>query len=295
MGARHHVVSQGYMRNFADGPRIRLIDKRTEASKVVGIRDAFVEKGFNALNVDGADVEELEKEWARVEARALPDARRLVSGDRDEAGEYAVRVLMALHWARSYVFREMFEEAFHARFDPAPDEIAAMDHIVKAFAESHGRPPGPGEIERLVRGRAAQIKRENDLLVERTAAIFNKAMDERFTHLHVEIARVVGRRYGLVTSDSPVVLVRQPLRVDMRRTIPLLEADGTFMPLSRWVGAFLTSHPEREKPVYPIGVQQLNALTWRNARARVACHPDEDFVRAIPTAASSRRPSGECS
>jgi hypothetical protein len=44
---RHHVVSEGYLRSFADGKRILLCDKSTRQAKLVGTRDTFVIKHFN--------------------------------------------------------------------------------------------------------------------------------------------------------------------------------------------------------------------------------------------------------
>jgi hypothetical protein len=39
---RHHVISAGYQRAWADGGRILYVDKRAETGWLVGVKDAFV-------------------------------------------------------------------------------------------------------------------------------------------------------------------------------------------------------------------------------------------------------------
>ena len=45
---RPHVVPAGYQRNFADGERIKIIEKATKNERTVGVRDNFVASHFLA-------------------------------------------------------------------------------------------------------------------------------------------------------------------------------------------------------------------------------------------------------
>ncbi len=92
MRKRHHIVSRGYQRFFADGDRIRVTDKAVLAGRTrrlpepIGTRDAFVRKHFcGHLDATGQHVDVLEDEWTRLESMALPHVRRFIDGDPDPA------------------------------------------------------------------------------------------------------------------------------------------------------------------------------------------------------------------
>ena len=90
MVRRHHVVSRGYLRHFADGEQLRLITKADRSDRLAGTRDTFVVKGFNTVRSETAEVEDLEAEWARLESSILPVIRRAIEGRR--LGEAEVEI-----------------------------------------------------------------------------------------------------------------------------------------------------------------------------------------------------------
>src|SRR5690349_3262968 len=97
---RHHLVSRGYLRNFADGERVLLCSKATRTGKLVGTRDTFVESHFGSVLTDTGWNDEIEDEWTRLEDEALPSVRRLISGERGEHQLAAAKVLAAIHFVR---------------------------------------------------------------------------------------------------------------------------------------------------------------------------------------------------
>ncbi len=95
MRKRHHVVSEGYLRFFADGRRILLCEKFARTAKVVGTGDAFVSKHFNTIFADDHRLDQLEDKWQSLESDCLPRVRALLSGERGDEQRWAVRVLGA--------------------------------------------------------------------------------------------------------------------------------------------------------------------------------------------------------
>lgn len=276
---RHHVVSQGYQRLFADGKRIRLVWKDSGQSKLVGTRDAFVERGFHAVHADGESSDALEDEWARVERLALPGLRAAASGHQSPDTDYAIKAMMAMQWARSYAVREMFGLVFDRNRSRAATDLAQSEHLPVLFEDQYGRPPHPGEIEEYVHGRLEEMRHGNALFVERIAHLHNKAV-ERFAELHVQLVMVGRPVFGFLTSDNPVV-ISDGARVGVQSGLALLDACHVYMPLSRWAAALLTTGNEGSAVGNPMTVQILNNLTWRNSLTQLASHPSEDWLRAL--------------
>jgi hypothetical protein len=93
---RHHVVSRGYQRFFADGERVLLIDKNTRTYKEVGTRDTFVEAHFNSWRTQAGWDDSLEDQWQRIEGLVLPDVRVLLAGAGGEQQRESAKILAAV-------------------------------------------------------------------------------------------------------------------------------------------------------------------------------------------------------
>lgn len=289
---RHHIVSAGYQRHFAHRERIRLIWKSDGGTKVVSVRDAFVESGFNSFRTGEADDDSLEDEWAKREDLALRDVRRLLAGSRDEDTDKAVKVLAVIHWARSYAIRLVHDRVVAEVTEGAARAFPLSEPLLRRYREQYGTVPPDGYIAAIVRERMAELVRTNLEFVERMASFYNQAMDHFAPH-HVQLVSVAQRtRFGLLTGDVPVVLRGQDLRVGPHSGLALKDATTLYMPLSRWTAMALTTKPEGDGLASPLGVQQLNNMMWQSCIRFVAAHPHEDWQRALGTKRFTAKGSG---
>jgi hypothetical protein len=279
---RHHVVSRGYQRHWTNGgERIEHISKADLSSRAVGTGDAFVRPGFNAvLTDDGAD-EHLEDEWARLENLLLPIARDLMAGRSDAEDPLvatAIKSLIAVHWVRSFALQERILKDYLSHQAEAVAEWPAEPRLLDGFRQQYRRIPESGEIEGTIEGMFVRRRKSNEFFVEHMVSLYGQAM-EYFMPCNVEVARIRGP-LELVTGDSPVVL-SDGIRVGQETGLGLLEADLVYMPLGPRTGVSLITGETREIDVYPLGVQMMNRLTWRNTRAYLAARPGSDWRRAL--------------
>jgi hypothetical protein len=123
--------------------------------------------------------------------------QRFIAGQRDLDAEYAVRALLALHWARSSVY-EIHQRVYNsAKGDDVAAIVESSDKLRRAFQREFGRPPKVGEV----RTRAAewwdQLIGSNAMQVESMAGHFNQMMDWLEVR-HLETLRVEPQRIDLV-------------------------------------------------------------------------------------------------
>lgn len=95
-------------------------------------------------------VDEAESEWARLENLALPEVRGFLNGRTDTTTIYAVKVLAAIHFARSYGFDVVWNRVLTEARRDSPNRIAVKEEIQRAFRQEHGREPHSGEVQRYV-------------------------------------------------------------------------------------------------------------------------------------------------
>lgn len=284
----HHVVSRGYLRNFtnADG-LIQVVwrDSLAPVTAPTGVGAVFKSTDFNTYRSDeGAALDELEREWARVEDLALPRLRRAINGEADDDVAAAIKVVAAMHLARSFATRELWDRTVqqHRGLDDA-----ARERLSVAFEEDEGRPPRPGEVEAAFGAHFDLHMALNYAFVEQMVSMHNRLLEELPDHVQL-VARHERASVGFITSDVPVVLTDRR-RVGVLGGVAVREADVCFVPLSRDVAAFLTTHPEPHvRDVAPWIVQKLNHLVWQGSLRQIACHPAEDWRRAL---ARAPRPS----
>jgi hypothetical protein len=233
MPRRHHVVSRGYLRHFADGEQLRLITKADRTERLAGTRDTFVVKGFNAARSETEEVDALETEWARLESSILPAIRRAIEGRKLKEAEVEIKVLVAVHFARSYFMRELHEAVF-AQHLGDPTATMNMAKLDRAFRREFGRPPETDEVEGLVRKHVAGVFESNAMFVERMADVYNTVLNEWLRPLHLQPAWVLRSGPGqLITGDFPVVRTSNG---GYRINVPLGEAEMIYMALGPRAG-----------------------------------------------------------
>jgi hypothetical protein len=273
-------VSAGYQRHFAHAGLIRLWHKHDNTwTKPVGVRDCFVEKGFNsAFTPDTSAVEHLEKEWERIENFAIPAIDALRSGDRSEGVVVALKALTAMHFARSYSHRDLSDIALNAQRDDAAD-FEGRHLIVETFVSDFGRQPKAGEIEQRVRENIDTIEKSNLHFVDGMVRIHNRVMGI-LDPLHLQVAVPATRAVGFIIGDTPVV-IQAGMRVGTRNGVGIGNCSHVYVPLSRWTAVSFVLQPHQDLMLIPAQVQQLNLLMRRSCITWLAAHPYEDIPRAL--------------
>jgi hypothetical protein len=286
MRERHHVVSQGYLRFFADGKILTLCDKvpREGAPRVrrVGTRDVFVRSHFSSYTVNGQRFDQVEDEWQRLENEALPAVRNWIAGREGPTARNEAKVLAALHFARSYGFRFFFNQVALEYRPTAMAELLEDPRLRQVWRYDRGRDPEPGEAEALIAEQFDQITGPGSpFVIERMANAYNFAL-EKLIPLHVQAVTPVSKGVDFITGDSPFVYYDEVGdRVGARSRLALGDAKHAYMPLGPRLGVAFTTRPEGDG-VAPVSlVQEINTLVWRAAFSQVACHPATDLGRAL--------------
>ena len=289
--SRHHVVSRGYQRFFADGERVSLIDKVPRPGvprcRPAGTKDVFVRSHFNSYLEDGHLVDKLEDEWARIEDQSLPPIRAWIRGNAqastpDRAGSRdAAKLLAALHFARSYAFRALHDELSEAERKRANTLLPADPELLRLWWETYDAEPAPGDIEALINDRFPEaVGPQSAFAVEQMAAFFNRAID-RLGQLQVQAVTPLDRQVQFVLGDSPFVLHSTDRSLVGSGELALMDAERLFLPLSPHLGVFFTSSTEPDVAAPSPIIQRLNELTWRAAREQVIAHPATDLTDAL--------------
>lgn len=141
----HHLVSQGYQRNFA-GPhqRVTVIDARTgeviQADR--SIRKNFALPGYNT-QVDRAGVPDsrLEREFGRLERPILDQIRRVTPTNCGPEQRGAVAVLFALHLVRSQAFHSAQERIVEQVRREWVPEVATKPEVRARYVAEFGEEP----------------------------------------------------------------------------------------------------------------------------------------------------------
>ncbi|MGA8724814.1 MAG: DUF4238 domain-containing protein [Acidimicrobiales bacterium] len=277
---RHHIVSAGYQRHFADGELVRHWLKADNSwSRPIGVRDSFVEEGFNSVfTPDPATIEALEKEWARIEGSVIPAIDAAERGDRSPGVAHALKAVIAMHYCRSYSHRIVSEQTIEILRTQGID-LPRQPDMVEAFEAQFGHPPEPGEMEARYELLVAATEASRVLFVGGMTRIYGKVM-EILRPLHLQIGVPFKRDIGLLFGDTPVV-VQSGVKVGVREGVAIGNCELVYMPLSRWTAMSLSAAPRGDGMMGPAQVQKMNLLMRRNCRDRLAAHPCEDIPRAL--------------
>lgn len=158
----------------------------------------------------------------------------------------------------------------------------ARERLATAFEEEAGRPPRAGEVAAAF---GAHLPR-NQAFLEQMLLTHDRLLDELPDQVQF-VRRPERAPVGFITADVPVALT-DGRRVGILAGVGVRSAGACFIPLSRDVGAFLTTRRERDVDEVPIWVvQKLNHLVWQGSLRQIACHPLDDWRRAL--ARSGRR------
>jgi hypothetical protein len=282
---RPHVVPRGYLRNFAEGEQLLLIEKATRTAKTVGTRHAFVASNFLRVRAGGMSDDSAEDAFGRIEDFSLDRVRHItldepITPDQD----VAVKALAAMLFARSFATDAVRERLIPKVIAERRSRIGSERDAIAVFRRDFGRSPKPGELE--------------SLLEEVAEANFSTRLDavdgmirhygwtlEYLRPMAVSVYEARGTEF--VTSDNPLVLIGENrLHVGVHKGLAFRMAATIFLPLSRRVAVCFTPEPIPGETMNRKQVRDANNLSWRNAVARVACHPALDWndACAVPRA-----------
>ena len=203
------MVSAGYLRLFADGERIRLIDKssRQALPNLVGVKDTFVRSHFNSIRPgQGLVLDQLEDDWQLREDAALPLVRHGNPRRPTPIDEEAIKLMMAVHFARSYAYREVHDRiAVDVLRDYLVTDRANRPKVRDQFRNMYGRDPNDGELTQLAIRIWDEKMQSNSPFVESMVRAFNYAID-RFSDFRIQFVVSLQRKVGFVTGDCPVII-----------------------------------------------------------------------------------------
>jgi hypothetical protein len=274
----HHVVSRGYQRLFASGEQLLYIDWVAKTFKLIGTRDAFAEKHFNSWKTVTGWNDDLEDEWQRVENVVLPRVRRLLSGAENTGDREAVKVLAAIHFARSYAFRDAHERIGVQLAEEFGASSTGDEEFRRLYAADKGHDPEPDEIETYIKDRMRDLREDGSHFLERMVAAYEFGLGH-FEPMHVQLLHARGR-VGFVLGDTPLVAIDTlGFRVGIRDRLALGDANAIAMTLGRRTAMTLWGQDRRPDPdqqLDRISVQRLNLLVARATQRYLACDPAMD-------------------
>lgn len=278
----HHIVSEFYLKRFADERRqIRRLSRSDRAGKIVATRRATVERDFYIMrDAEGQEHDRWEKDvfGRSLENHAAPVIRQIARG----------------RWPLNDRQRERLVEWIAAQYLRTPTFRSFLDRNLDEWregVEEGGQPAiraalrGPGTSdEDAVRlwGRATELYPPGEsqstnthfrwfagLLPETARAFYERSWTlARFTEP------------ALLTADIPVV------PVDDGGTLhPLAPgAEVVFMPLDR-INLLMMSKSSDHRDREISGTQELaamsNALTVHHSQEYVYSHPEDHFAEGL--------------
>jgi Protein of unknown function (DUF4238) len=109
---RSHIVSAGYLRNFAIGGQIQMqLSQSPGEAKLISVRDAAVRAGFYVRQrPDGARIDDVEASFQGIENATAPILRQIAHGSISQQDKQKLAELFALQYLRGPRWRCWYEE-----------------------------------------------------------------------------------------------------------------------------------------------------------------------------------------
>lgn len=277
---RHHLVSKGYQKNFADETqKLSVVDARrgTLIERLRPTKRNWVEDHWNSFpDDDGGQNAHLEKEFARIEATVMRSIREVKVGGVSPRQRAAIVNLFAIHLVRSRAFVDFRESIYDVAVPESVDRLVDDPDIVAAFGDHLGRPADPGELRRFVEERAVGRLRSKAALLETVGEQHNK-MAEKLDGFHIQVVEIAEGLPGFVLGDVPVIHADlHSGRFGFRDRLAIGDATLVGAALTRTSAAFFTVRPQRNETLTSKSkVREVNALFVRAAVSEVASHPDD--------------------
>jgi hypothetical protein len=283
---KNHVVSAGYLRHFAIEDRVRYLELDGSIDRSVGVRDIFHEHDFSVVDLGAGPDDRVEREWERLESFALPRVRGLVLAmpltDEDDA---AVKVLVALHFARSYGVARAADVAWTQVVKQFKSNLESNTRVQEVFRRTHDRAPRPGELQAITQLLIDSNERSNVVQVNKQMEYYNRMLS-LLRPLRTQIGLIDGGPHPphFITSDSPLTLKDGGRVSAPGQGVGVGDANTFLMPLTRHAVASFTSSPAEPQYVYldPMAVREINAHVSNAAMRFVVTSPRTDLSQSAP-------------
>jgi hypothetical protein len=275
---RHHVLSQFYMRAFADAKgRVRVVERASGDEYTSGTANVFVERDY--YTVSSADAEDdhglIEGLYAKVEGVAAPIFEQLRDGDfpLDGQSRSEFASFMALQVSRGRMFRDFM--------DRTTDQMGRMMLRMAADApegyweakrsEWETNPIGPEppppltdqDRQMLREGTAFDIKPSREHVIEMS---FAHLEEMTFVLMAMTWRLVVFPEPWLFSSEHPVSYWREPSPVDRMYGIGPATADEVRLPISPTRALILTPPEPGRMPFDQSEHERAYEGDWAAAR-----------------------------
>lgn len=277
-GANHHLVSRSYQQNFASADkRVSVISTATGdvVDRGRAIKSNFALPGFNDVeSIDGGHDASLEAAFGSIERPVMDQIRRVRPGYAGPDQRAAVAQHFAMHLVRSEPYRAMHDDIVEQlRASEGPKYESNPDVFERAF----GRAPSSDEVATIVSRCLDEMTAGNRSVAQSTARQYVRIAD-KLNSLRMQILWIDGDDLpGFILGDVPVVhaLVGSD-RYGFRDKLAIGDADLIVGPLTRRTAVCFTMARD---PTTRIRTRKLvdtiNAVFWRAAESKVACHPDD--------------------
>jgi hypothetical protein len=284
---RHHVVNRAYLARFALDGMLKRVPLAGKPHKI-SVNNATVERDFYSTSAPELEVDAYESTLSQVEGQAEVAFRHVVDEGRwpTPQDRVAIAQWIAAQFLRTRAIRRTTED-----IERATNKLEVGISTPDQVRERMGLPDATDEEVEDLRARMLATVDTYTVDPQSHLSLMAESMEG---FINVTLARpwaiVRWQRRALATSDTPVVLVRDP-----DSPIPGLgfgSAGRVMVPLSRRVGLTLGSvgnrehYPEGELPGTTQSAKLFNESTIGNARQVLFHHPDDDPLAgfALPEA-----------
>lgn len=284
----HHLVSNGYQKNFADGVWVTVVDVAT--ARVLHTRRSTKTnwKVRDFLSVpDGAGTfdDALEKELSRRETVVLNSVRDIEAFTAPSVVQRkSLDTLAAMHLVRSQAFDEKRRAVTENWLRNDVPGFVTHPRLTEKFIQSYGREPYDGELEALVARAGSEIASDPGGLAHSVRDGLKK-LEMMLSKHEVQLIAVDEQLPGLILADVPVLHGRRREGVfGFEAAGAVGDADTILVPVSRRLLASYSHRPLRDFRIgTKNGLDRVNALLAHGARREVICHPDDarDTVNMI--------------
>ena len=275
----HHLVSQGYQRNFADGHRVTVLAARS--GEIIDparpIKSNFVRAGYNTqIGSTGDPDSRLEREFAKLERPILDQIRRVTPTTCGPDLCAAVVTLFAVHLVRSEAFQFAHSQVVEQLRQDWLPQLATEPEVRRRYEADYGGAPTDNDIIRIGERILEENVRANRLHVDGMVRIYNKIASQ-LAKFYVQVITSDQLGIGFALGDVPVVHANTRTgQYGFRDRLAVGDADLIIGPLTRSAAVALSVRPrEPAKLTVKRRLQELNAVFARAALSEIACHPGD--------------------
>lgn len=277
---RHHVVSEFYLRHFANSHGQLIVARRDRPPYLTATKNVGVVSKFNTItDNEGNPTLLVEELFQKIETCVAPIFRQVRQTDTIPTGEDRewLAVFIALSLTRTPHFRrqaELQEEIFGKA-----DLSGYTDGSIKqALREIEHREPSEQEVrdvmESIARIDEYTIEVPNNRTLKSAIEVATGGLAPMLLGMHWNLMK--SDVLAFMCGDHPIVYMREERPENRHMGIGLGSADYAFFPIDAYRAFVFTHRPPRTHApirVTPEMAEEVNDLTARYCYEWVAYHP----------------------